>query len=457
MKFERNKNSKKYFLCGLIMVVVLTITVTFITSKANYHMTASIPLTEGKVVSSPYDFNIVAIYIDGVEQPKGTPIPISGYTINEEQSYCCKGSNCKKENKDTAITLKTIAGLHTFNGISKSEKCFLYFDKIDVNKPTTMKGLLQNYYINKKTRLDGTFNETISEETKNTIYVAPDGENNSYYFAGNPLDNWVEFGGYYWRIIRVNGNGSIRLIYQGAEPNTLGKGISGNYAFNNNYNDNMYVGYWYQSEVLRGLKNPSIAYTELNNWFEKSNIKQESKYFNKIDPDVGFCGDRTPSSSNTQVNGIGGTTNITTYYGAYIRVSPGGATVTTSTKTVAPSLNCPNKDDLYTYSGAKEGLGNHKLANPVGLITADEVAYAGMAYGETNGITTNYLYTGEHYWTMSPHHATAAGVFVVNLGGYIDWAPTNNTYKLYPVINLRSDVTFTGDGTISNPYKVVIS
>ncbi|MCM1053148.1 MAG: hypothetical protein NC483_04160, partial [Ruminococcus sp.] len=67
MKFERNKNSKKYFLYGLISVVVLTITVTFIGSKANYRMTASIPLTEGKVVSSPYDINVMAIYIDGVE------------------------------------------------------------------------------------------------------------------------------------------------------------------------------------------------------------------------------------------------------------------------------------------------------------------------------------------------------------------------------------------------------
>ncbi|MCM1053851.1 MAG: hypothetical protein NC483_07765, partial [Ruminococcus sp.] len=70
MKIEklRKNNSKRYFLCGLITVVILTITVTFIGSKANYRMTASIPLTEGKVVSSPYDINIVALYLDNVEQ-----------------------------------------------------------------------------------------------------------------------------------------------------------------------------------------------------------------------------------------------------------------------------------------------------------------------------------------------------------------------------------------------------
>ncbi len=465
MKIEklRNKNSKKYFLCGLILVVVLTITVTFIGSKANYRMTASIPLTEGKVTSSPYDINIVALYLDGVEQSKDTIIP-SGYKINEETSYCYKGSN--KENKDANAKLYTnTLGEHVFTGISKSSKCILYLNKAEATKPATMQELLDTYYIYKKVRTSKNkdFNVPFVEETKNTVYVAPDENNFSYYFAGNPLDNWVEFGGYYWRIIRINGDGTIRMIYQGTSANEKGTGTQINgatYIFNNSYNNNAYVGYWYQEGVLRGLQTPSNAYTELNNWFINSNIKEGSSYFNLIDPNAGFCGDRQPSSSQTTINGSGGTGTTLTYYGSYVRVRPGGPTPTATSTAVTPTLNCASNDDLYTYTGAKTGQGNHKLANPVGLITADEVSYAGVVYN-TNS-SGNYLDTDINYWTMSPSwfddSKSQARVYYMNgtsddclFAAYAG----NTALGIRPVINLRADVTLSGDGTISNPYKVV--
>ncbi len=464
MKIEklRKKNSKKYFLCGLILVVVLTITITFIGSKANFRMTASIPLTEGKVVSSPYDINIVALYLDGTEQDKDTLIP-NGYRINEEESYCYKGSRSNIDNNAKLYTDEL--GNHVFSGISKSSKCILYLDKAEASKPATMQELLDNYYIYKKVRTSKNkdFNVPFVEETKNTVYVAPDGDNFSYYFAGNPLDNWVEFGGYYWRIIRINGDGTIRMIYQGTAANEKGTGtqINGaNYTFNNSYNNNAYVGYWYQTGVLRGLQSPSNAYTELNNWFASSNIKQGSTYFNLIDPDAGFCGDRQPSSSQTTINGSGGTGTIHTIYAAYVRLIPDGKYPTTlDTPTVIPTLNCASNDDLYTYTGAKAGQGNHKLANPVGMITVDEVSYAGLVF--VTGSSGNYLDTDSHYWTMSPFwynpsRTYPAGVFFLASGGYLYSDNVHGTYGVRPVINLRADVTLSGDGTTSNPFKVVI-
>ncbi len=455
MKFERNKNSKRYFLYGLILVVVLTITVTFITSKANYRMTVSIPLTEGKVVASPYDINIVALYLDGVEQSKDATMPISGYTINEDKSYCYKGTD--KTNKDTNVTLRTFAGLHIFRGISKSDKCILYFDKIDNSSAVTMSNLLENYYTNKKVRTSDNkdFNVSFTEATSKTVFTAEDNDGTSYYFAGNPTDNWVEFGGYYWRIIRVNGDGTIRMIYQGTEPNEKGAGTQiGISIFDANYNDNAYVGYWYEVGVLRGLQTPSNAYTELNNWFANSNIKQGSTYFNLIDPDAGFCGDRQPSTSDTATNGIGGTGTTTTYYGAYVRLRPGGTNPTASTVAVTPTLNCASNDDLYTYTGAKTGQGNHKLANPVGMITADEVAYAGLVYATSS--SGHYLDVDVNYWTMSPLHYIGGGAyeFFVDSSGCFSSSVMYGVTNIRPIINLRSNVTFIGDGTISNPYKV---
>ncbi|MCM1053033.1 MAG: hypothetical protein NC483_03580, partial [Ruminococcus sp.] len=342
-----------------------------------------------------------------------------------------------------------------FSGVSKSDKCYLYFDKIDVDKSTTMKELLQNYYINKKTRLDGTFNLIVSGETKNTIYVDLDDDGKTYYFAGNPLDNWIEFGGYYWRIIRINGDGSIRMIYQGTTANATGDGTqTGTSKFNDKRGDNAYVGYMYgvpsssTYEATHANTNNSTIKEALDNWFNNSNIKQGTSYFNKIDLNTGFCGDREPSSSNTSINNEGGYNTILTYYGARTRL------ISTNNNVIVPTYKCTNNNDLYTFKSSNKG--NKALTYPVGLITADEVYYAGMVY--SNQINyNNYLNNGNAYWTMSPYYYDSNGgyasVFVI--GGYIGNWYVDVEAGIRPVINLRSDVTFTGDGTISNPYKVV--
>ncbi|MCM1052616.1 MAG: hypothetical protein NC483_01375 [Ruminococcus sp.] len=441
MKIEklRNKNSTKYFLYGLISVVVLTITVTFIASKAEFRVTASIPLTEGKVVSSPYDINVMAVYIKETdtyrELDKTELVPSVGYILNESESYCCKGSNCKKENKDTNVTLKTVAGLHTFSGVSKSDKCYLYFDFIDVDKPTTMKELLQNYYINKQTRIEETFNERVNAASKNTIFVDADNDGETYYFAGNTLDNWVYFANFYWRIVRVNGDGSIRLIYQGKTTNTkeeaaiIGRGAFTSY---------QYVGYWYN---YNDTLTPSNAYNVANTWFKETAKLTEPEYFNKIDLNAGFCNDTT--SYKDKEGTIQNSGNTPYYYGAYTRYT-----------NLSPSFNCPNNEDLYTYSSASKG--NKRLEYPIGYLTIDEALFAGN-YGQWS---PSYLTTTAHFWTISPSYNNGQErIFGINPSGNIDNGTSVNAAwssgGLRPVINLRSDVTLTGSGTSIDPYKVV--
>ncbi|MCM1053291.1 MAG: hypothetical protein NC483_04900, partial [Ruminococcus sp.] len=468
MKFERNRNSKKYFLCGLILVVVLTVTVTFIVSKANYRMTASIPLTEGKVVSSPYDINIVSLYLDNVEQDSDTIIP-SGYKINEDASYCYKGAN--KSSRDSNAKLYTDElGNHSFSGISKSSKCILYLEKAVASNYHNMQDLLDNYYIYKRVRTSKNkdFNVPFSEDTKKTVFIASDNDGISYYFAGNPLDNWVEFGGYYWRIIRVNGDGSIRLIYQGRTEDESGKELEsqisgeetqiGISAFNLSNGDNKYVGYFYEQDQSHGTKESSTIYTYLNNWFENESGLKSKQYFNKIDTNAGFCGDRV--SYLTGINGASisssGVGTTETYYGAYVRLRPGGIEPTATSLAISPILSCSNNNDLYTYSDASRG--NKVLANPVGLISADEASYAGIVANYSVNINPNYLNTNQNYWAISPYWYIKAGAmfFVNKYGGFnYDSGNISEKYGIRPVINLRSDVTFTGDGTQANPFKVV--
>jgi len=119
-----------------------------------------------------------------------------------------------------------------------------------------------------------------------------------------------------------------------------------------------------------------------------------------------------------------------------------------------PTLQCANKNrDLFTVSTAS--IGNKKLTYPVGLITSDEIVFAGGLGGANN--TSYYLYTNQKYWTMSPHslYYQNALVFVIYSNGQI--SNCNNINELLgmrPVINLHSDIELTGTGTMTDPYVV---
>ena len=310
------------------------------------------------------------------------------------------------------------------------------------------------------------FSSTVKNTTTGTIYKSAnesqyDDFGEVYYFAGKPTDNWFQFGTnssgqpLYWRIVRINGDGTIRLIYNGTSTAQTGDStmINTSQAFNSSYNNNMYVGYMYQSGQPHGLTTNSRIKTTLDNWY-LSNLADEAEY---LDGNAGFCGDRYPSTSGSSSNGSGGTGATTTYYGAYIRL----------VNSKNPSFKCTDKDnDLYTTPGSSEGNGalkvtpseNDSTPTPIGLITADEVAFAGGVNGSSN--SSYYLYNNAYYWTMSPHRFTGdAYVFYVWLDGRLDGylESTYVTIKLgvRPVINLRSDIPLTGSGTTSDPFRLV--
>ena len=177
---------------------------------------------------------------------------------------------------------------------------------------------------------------------------------------------------------------------------------------------------------------------KLDTWYT-NNL---SSYADKIDGNAGFCGDRTPSTSSSSTNNQGGTGTTSTYYGGYIRL------ITNK----QPTFECPD-GDLYTTKGSEDG--NKALTYPIGLITADEVAYAGGVYGQTN--ESYYLYTNSNYWTMSPRRFVGgyASVFGVYSDGSLYDFRVHHTRGVRPAINLRSDITISsGDGTSSNPYTI---
>ena len=97
------------------------------------------------------------------------------------------------------------------------------------------------------------------------LYMAEDDEGESYYYRGAVRNNYVSFAGFIWRIIRRNGDGSIRMIYSGKSVSDTGDATTiGNSQFNSKYWDPTYVGYKYNEDFsLHENNNSNVSY----NWF----------------------------------------------------------------------------------------------------------------------------------------------------------------------------------------------
>ena len=154
-----------------------------------------------------------------------------------------------------------------------------------------------------------------------------------------------------------------------------------------------------------------------------------------------FCNDRSISS------GDGFSLNQTTFYGAYNR----------NVNHKTPSYKCPRQKDQFTTSSGNT-LGNGELTYPVGLLTADEVAYAGGKQGYDN--KEYYLATGQYYWLASPSYFYSWGAIAYGWGvdpsGYLNpWAWVSYSIGVRPVINLNADVLLSeGNGTALSPYVI---
>ena len=273
--------------------------------------------------------------------------------------------------------------------------------------------------------------------TDEGMFAARDDYGTSYYYRGAVQNNWLFFAGYYWRIIRINGDGSIRVIYNGTSTNQTGSdtqiGVS---AYNTLSDRSEYVGFKYTIGEQHGNDTNSTILNELNKWYV-TNLLEYSSYIS----DSGFCGDRTSTTSSSEApDGTGGIGDATTYYGARYRLY----------NNKQPTLKCPDiNNDLYTMSN----IGNQSLIYPIGLISADEVAFAGGVHEIEN--TSYYLYTNLYYWTISPCGSPFTRLFAVFQNGEFTNARVYNSYGIRPVINLKADILLEGDGTSDNPYMIV--
>ena len=295
---------------------------------------------------------------------------------------------------------------------------------------------------------DGTVQVRDAESENGYLCSAPDDYGTSYYYRGNVTNNYVKFGtneqgqDMYWRIIRINGDGSIRIIYDGTSAHANGESSEdrqvGTSAYNSSYDDNAYVGYMYGTvgastyEDTHANTNDSTIKTYLDNWY-KTNI--EDKGLSSYISDTLFCNDRSFGSSNS---GTGTGTSYTQYHWY--------------TSSNGIRLTCPNQNDRFTVDD--EVTGNGDLTYPIGLVNTDEVYLAGGYSSSNSGY---YLYTGNYYWTMSPNNFSggSADVRYVNSHGYASYYNyVLSSFGVRPTLNLLPDSLKVGSGTMDDPYRM---
>lgn len=287
---------------------------------------------------------------------------------------------------------------------------------------------------------DGTVSVTDIEDTESLVCSAPDDYGTSYYFRGNVDNNYVKFAGFYWRILRINGDGSIRIIYDGTSAHANGESSEdrqiGKSAYNSSYYDNAYVGYMYGTtgastyNETHANTNDSTIKTVVDNWY-KANI--EDAGYNSYISDTLFCNDRSFHPSNT---GTGAGTSSTYYRWFGIGIK---------------TLKCSQQNDRFTVDDGTTGNGS--LTYPVGLLTADE----GYLAGGSSSNSGYYLYTGNSYWTISPNNFHGPNAFVRHVystGGVGYGSNVDYSIGVRPVLNLKSGSLSQGSGTVSDPYLV---
>ena len=398
--------------------------------------------------SSDVDSNLKTIELDlkDATADKNVKQVLKG----EDAIFTVTPTNTSKTLSDLTISCTndvtpTVSGSTLkFSNVQKGTICSVYevlptlYDKLLADKSTVL------------TRTD--FGKVLTNDNTKTLYTSTENGTTVYYFAGNATDNWVKFGknasnqDLYWRIIRTNSDGSVRLLYHGTSTTTTDAyiGIS---AFNTTYNNPMYVGYMYgtSGSLVNNRTNATNSTIKgvIDTWYKNNLNTNYGKY---ISTTAVYCNDRSVTKGTYS-------TSSSFDYAAYTRLAPN--------KT--PSYDCATAEDKFT---ADSSTGNGKLTYPIALMTADEVSFAGGLYG-TNAPTWYYYNSANGsstgltwWWLLSPGNWDGSYAYVFRVygssnPGYLLNNNVNSANGVRPAISLKSCIKYsTGNGSASDPYTI---
>lgn len=418
----------------------------------------------------------------------GTNISSSGTVANVTSTDLPVGTSIKlgsgsftKTNTIHSYTLKigyeNLVRTSTSNTDLLKTKSAELSGKIFIIKHTSLKDTLIASATNAPKTTPGKDSATTNEGLNTTT----DDYGTSYYYRGAVENNYVSFAGMCWRIVRITGNGAIKLVLYNNDspsctqentnqaflrlnsetsPTVLRKSWSGSaetiaYMYGSDgtiktplaYNENNFalLSNKINSDDTLALPEPisppaeeySVIYanttksellTKLENWYGE----KLSNYNNYLE-DVIWCNDKKYNAS-------------TKNFAAYDRY-----------KAYSPSLVCPNDSlggKLSKYTVFDTTYGNGAFLYPIGLLTADELMFAGAG---SSSNTSFYLYVNSSsWWTSSPsmYDGTYYNTFTyaTELSQYGDAYPSA---YLRPSIAIKSTAIVSGTGTKTNPYIIL--
>ena len=383
---------------------------------------------------------VISAYIDG-EYSNTIPGKDDGYIV---EKVSCDNDAIGKWNSDDWGIMVT--------DLSKRTKCNVYFKKKPDSKVPEIIAQLDTSGKCPTVNDDGSVNVTGVEATNGYLCKAKDAYGDSYYYRGNVTNNYVKFADKYWRIVRINGDGTVRVIYDGTSAHANGEASAdrqiGTSAFNSSYNDNAYVGYMYgktgastYADAHANTNNSTIK-TYIDDWYKTNIVGTTNEQYLA---DNIFCNDRSMAGNNS---GTGAGTSVT-YYRWY---NGPWESENYSKYNKKMMLTCSQKNDAFTVSDTTNG--NGALTYPVGLLSTDEIALAGGWNAANSGY---YLYSGQVWWASSPDYFDGIGAYVryvyssgnADSNGYVD-----SFYGVRPVFNLKAEVLLQGSGTAEDPYRI---
>ena len=365
--------------------------------------------------------------------------------VGTTQTYTIEFKYSNDENVDQSKDMGMKLSCTLF--ITEGYKTNNYATDTLVSKLLSDKNVINTY------RPNG-FNNTYTADNTNTLYTSTEDNTLVYYFAGDARNNWVKFGknasnqDLYWRIIRTNSEGSVRLLYHGTSTESTDAYI-GTSAFNTIIDNPMYVGYMYGTSGSlvnnRTNINNSTIKEVIDTWYA-SNLEAKG-YTKYLSTTAVYCNDRSVTNGSYSTGSLFD-------YAARTRL------ITNKT----PTYDCASIEDKFTVDSS---TGNGKLTYPIALMTADEVSFAGGLWttnaetwyykNSVNGSSTDSTY----WWLLSPSRWNGIDTGVFNVYGSSDPGYLGSNYVVYnygvrPAISLKSCVKWkNGDGSATNPYEIV--
>lgn len=349
-----------------------------------------------KVENQDYDYTIT---ISNTSNPIINVIPVnslSNVEIIKDTANIVNGTNVNPSVGENIYNVKVIS----------ADKSTTTSVKVRVKSqiPVSLKDeIMKTTIITKAPTLTTSSNNT-SDASGLYSSTATNTGDATYYFRGAVENNYVKFAGFAWRIVRINEDGTIRIVMQdGINDNTT-------YNFNSNYNNYSYM-YYSNSE----------AKTTLESWYN-NNIGNKQEYSKYVVTGNYYC---EQAKTKYQSSWTSGSATMTVY------------------SSYTPDFKC-------TTDGNGKGLVN----SSVGLIAYDEVVYAGGYYNVANGYY--YLHNSNTFWAISTSGLNSANAYIVYINGRgtITNNSVTNTHTIRPVLNLKVDTMVVGTGTSTDPFVV---